>query len=98
MALTSLVFHCNETVQALVVAEEVAYSVNNFPNAAFISGMPYPMRSLGVLAILPDSRNAFTMRILLNSGKPCQRQVPNPAILGQAKEVPVPDPIVLLAF
>src|SRR6476620_4846586 len=38
------------------------------------------------------------IRILLNSGKPCQRQVPSPAIFGHANEVPLFVPTVLFVF
>ena len=36
--------------------------------------------------------------MLLYSGKPCQRKVPSPAILGRRKEVPLPVPMVLPYF
>src|SRR5882724_9940666 len=48
--------------------------------------------------MFPACCMARTIFMLLNSGKPCHKHVPKPAILGQAKEVPLAVPIVLLVF
>src|SRR5450432_819372 len=45
--------------------------------------------------MLPACCMARIIFILLNSGKPCHKQVPSPAILGQAKDVPLLVAIVL---
>src|SRR5678810_993981 len=96
MAPTSLLVQFTKILHPLIVEVDVANSVSNFPKAAFRSGMPYPILSFGVAAILPASRNALTILILLTSGNACQRIVDKPAILGQAKEVPLPVVTVLL--
>src|SRR5436189_1723631 len=83
-------------VQVSIVEDETANSVNKVTNTCLTSGMPYPIRSFGELKLLPASFKARMIRILLYSGKACQRQVPNPAIFGVANDVPFDEPIVLL--
>src|SRR5215204_3977671 len=96
MAETSLLIQETVAVHVSIVDVEVANSVSNSPKAAFRSGMPYPILSSGVAAMLPASRNALAILILLTSGNACQRIDANPAILGHAKEVPLPVTTVLL--
>src|SRR4030095_9211968 len=95
MAETSLLIQETVAVHVSIVDVEVANSVSNFPKAAFRSGMPYPILSSGVAATLTAFCNALEILILLTSENACKRIDATPAILGHAKEVPLPVATVL---
>src|SRR5436190_24337953 len=86
-----LAVHCKVTAQ-LATADCCVYNcLISFTKAFFISGIPYPTRSSGLLALVADCFITLMMPILFISGKACHKQVVSPAIFGQAKEVPFPN-------
>src|SRR4051812_6564073 len=84
MVPTSLVCQLRAALQLSTVNVDFENSVSKSENAISILGTPNPTLSVGVRNLLPLRRIAFMICILLNSGKPCQRQVPSPANFGQA--------------
>src|SRR5258705_13949757 len=98
MADTSLLLQVRLTVQELSDALEVAYSVTRAPKAAFISGIPYPILSFGLLNVLPASFTARLIPMLLNSGNPSHSQLPSPPFMGHPIAVPVFVTHTLLLF